>query len=270
VSDAPAAPASLAAALTQLQGALPRVGKGAEGQAGNKRYKYADLAAITAELMPELARRGLSFTACPTLTSVGGELKGELKFVLDYQLLHAATGEYRGGMYPLGTGTPQQLGSAISYARRYCLMAVTGLAPDDGSDDDAQAAEQSWRERRNAPPEVRADGSATEAEIMRMQRGREPGVERLNATPADDPFYDARSAAAGPPEERPGSVTREQHRLIARVLRAVGIATDEEARAECARRIGRPVASRSQLSYVDARAVIEWKEPAGASQPLPG
>jgi hypothetical protein len=169
------------------------------------------------------------------------------------------------GMYPLGTGTPQQLGSAITYARRYCLLAVTGLAPDDGSDDDAQAAEQSYRAMRNAPPETRADGSATEAEIMRMQRGHEPGMERLNATPADDPFYDAKAEAAGPPEERPGSVTRQQHALIMHVLKGEGITSDEEARAECARRIGRPVESRGQLSYVDAKTIIEWKETAGAS-----
>jgi hypothetical protein len=255
VSDAPA---SLAAALAQLQGALPRVGKTADAQYG----KYADLAIISRELLPVLGDLGLSFTATPTLRDFGGETK----FVLHCKLRFAygPAGGMEEGFYPIGAGNPQQMGSAITYARRYALLAMTGLAPDDGSDDDAQAAEQSYRAQRNAPPETRADGSATEAEIMRMQRGHEPGVERLSGTPADDPFYDARTEAAGPPEERPGSVTRGQHALIMRVLKAAGITGDEAARAECARRTGRPVASRGQLSYADAKTIIEWKEPAGA------
>ena len=34
----------------------------------------------------------------------------------------------------------QQLGSAITYAKRYALIAITGVAIDDGTDDDGQAA----------------------------------------------------------------------------------------------------------------------------------
>lgn len=262
------APGSLAAALAQLQARLPRVGKSetatVRSDKGSYKYSYATLTEISAALLPLMAQLGLSFTASPTLMA----LNGELKFVLHYQLIWAAPegeeAERLDGMYPLGTGTPQQLGSAISYARRYCLMAITGLAPDDGSDDDAQAAEQSYRDMRNRPPETRTDGSATEAEIMRMQRGPEPGTERLKAAPDDDPFYDPSPV---PPEERPGSVTRQQHIMLARVLKARGCASDEEARAECARRIGQPVQSRGQLSWVQAKAIIEWKEPAGASEP---
>jgi hypothetical protein len=263
------APASLADALAQLQGALPRVGKAETAQVrsdkGSYSYSYASLADITGRLLPAMAKLGLSFTAAPTLMA----LNGDLKFVLHYQLMFSGRedeeAERLDGMYPLGTGTPQQLGSAITYARRYCLLAVTGLAPDDGSDDDGQAAEQSYRAQRNAPPEVRADGSATEAEIMRMHTGPVPGVTRSRSADPDDPWAaDAKTGAAGPPEERPGSVQPQQHKLIMHALRARGIDGAEACRAECSRITGKDITSRSQLSYVDARKIIEWKETDGA------
>lgn len=129
-------PASLAEALSALQARLPRITKAAEGQAGTRKIMYADLPDVTSALYPVLASLGLFYFAAPTLVV----LNGELKFVLEYRIEHAASGEHRGGLYPLGTGNPQQLGSAITYARRYCLLAVTGAAPDDGSDDNGSAA----------------------------------------------------------------------------------------------------------------------------------
>jgi hypothetical protein len=132
-------------------------------------------------------------------------------------------------------------------------------------DDGGQAAEASYRELRNAPPEVRADGSATEAEIMRMHTGPVPGVTRSRSADPDDPWAaDAKTGAAGPPEERPGSVQPQQHKLIMHALRARGIDGAEACRAECSRITGKDITSRSQLSYVDARKIIEWKEPAHA------
>lgn len=123
--------AALAAALAAFQGEMPHVGKGNSANAGTYSYSYADLADITKSLMPVLAKHGLSFSAKPTLNEDG-------KFVLEYTLRHAGGGRDV-GQYPLPTtGTPQQIGSAISYARRYCFSAVTGVAPDE--DDDGRAA----------------------------------------------------------------------------------------------------------------------------------
>jgi hypothetical protein len=122
--------AQLAWALAAVQQALPRIRKDQTANAGQYSYSYADLASVSAELLPLLGEYGLSFTAWPML--VDGKL------VLRYYLLHKS-GESMTGDYPLKGGTPQQLGSEITYARRYCLCAVTGVAPDD--DDDAAAAE---------------------------------------------------------------------------------------------------------------------------------
>jgi hypothetical protein len=122
---------NLAAALAAVQAEMPKIGKGNRADAGTYSYSYADLADIVAVAGPVMGKHGLSFSSKPTLNEDG-------KFVLEYRLRHAA-GQEDVGQYPLPTsGTPQQMGSAQSYARRYCLLAVLNLAPDD--DDDGKAA----------------------------------------------------------------------------------------------------------------------------------
>lgn len=122
---------TLTAAVSALQGSLPVVEKLNEVQAGARRYKYADLTLLTAKVMPLLAEHGLAFVSAPTVH--------EDRFVLAYELRHVS-GESVVGYYPLPEANPQDIGSAITYARRYALCAVTGVAPG-GDDDDAQKAQ---------------------------------------------------------------------------------------------------------------------------------
>jgi len=84
-------------------------------------------------VLPALARHGLSWSTLPTIQDDG-------KFVLRYSLRHTS-GQQESGTWPLPatSSPPQALGSAITYARRYCLCAVTGVSPDD--DDDGAAAQ---------------------------------------------------------------------------------------------------------------------------------
>jgi hypothetical protein len=147
VTAAPEAllPGSLAAALAIVQATIPEVIKAEEAQVksdkGNYKYTYADLAAVTRAILPRLGAVGLSWVTMPTM------LDG--KFVLVYKLLHAS-GEALEGVYPLPAGaTPQATGSAITYARRYCLCSVTGVAPAD--DDDAAEAQAAATQRPAAP-----------------------------------------------------------------------------------------------------------------------
>lgn len=142
---------NLAAALAAFQADLPAVHKGASGQVqGRRDYKYADLADVNGKVLPALGRHGMSFSAKPTLNEAGS-------FVLAYVLRHESGGEDC-GEFPLPSeGTPQQIGSAITYARRYSLSAVTGVAPDE--DDDGQAAEHATYRRQ---PSERRPSPATE------------------------------------------------------------------------------------------------------------
>ena len=128
--------ASLNEALAALQAALPHIGVERKATVKSDKasysYNYAGLSDINEVLLPALAAQGLAFTARPTIDVD--------RFVLAYALHHSG-GETLDGIYPLpdpARATPQQLGSAITYARRYCILAVTGMAPDP--DDDGQAA----------------------------------------------------------------------------------------------------------------------------------
>jgi len=147
---------TLAAALAAFQAELPKLTKDqkakvtGESQSGAKvsySYGYAGLDQVTEEVSPALGKHGLSFTAFPTIADTG--------FVLSYSLLHES-GESRTGTWPLPDPTrtkPQQLGSAITYARRYAFMAVTNTFPGGEDDDGAAAVPTAHQDRAMSPEE---------------------------------------------------------------------------------------------------------------------
>ena len=144
------------AALSAFQAELPHVEKANTAQVksdkGAYSYDYADLTAVTEAATPLLGKHGLSFTVKPTLHPDHG-------FVLHYSLRHAG-GHKEEGHYPLPDPTKssaQQIGSAITYGRRYCLCALTGIAPGGEDDDGAKANDAraaTPRSRREEPAEV--------------------------------------------------------------------------------------------------------------------
>ena len=98
-------------------------------------------------------------------------------------------------------------------------------------------------------PETRPDGSATEAEQMRMVRGPVPGSERLRATPDDDPWY------GDSPEAQPGSVTPQQLTAIHARLAKAGITDREVGLLRLESITGRPVGSSKELSFLEGERV---------------
>lgn len=135
---------ALNAAIVKLQGMLPRVVKGESANITRKdgtpgpKYKYADLADVSEAILSLLSQCGLAFTA-------KGGFEGGV-FGLVTTLIHES-GEEDPGFWPLPDPRqtpPQQVGSAITYYRRYGLCAATGVAPD-GDDDDAGAAQGGFR-----------------------------------------------------------------------------------------------------------------------------
>lgn len=124
-------------ALRQFQADLPPIGKDNTAtvptkSGGTYKYTYADLTSITEIVFPKLTALGLAWVTMPNL--VDG------KNVLRYSLRHVR-GEELTGDFPLPADTtPQTLGSAITYARRYALCAVLGLAPANEDDDGAAAS----------------------------------------------------------------------------------------------------------------------------------
>jgi hypothetical protein len=136
--------ATLAAAIARLQAELPTVRKDQVAKVGTYSYRYAGLEAVHAALLPLMSSLGLVWTCSPTLANS--------VFCLEYRLTYAPTGESITGWYPLNlpaNAPAQAVGSAISYARRYTLTAVTGLVCSD--DDDGRAASaQTKTARRTA------------------------------------------------------------------------------------------------------------------------
>lgn len=172
----------LAAALVKVQAELKPIARNAEGQVGNKKRKYADLAAVSAVVLPLLAKNGLAFTAWPTLA--------DGQFVLSYSLIHEA-GEERTGTYPLpASGNSQQIGGVITYARRYVLCAVTGAAPE-GEDDDAAGTQEIRMDRPHRGPE-RYNGGDRPHDSNGRVRVPVPGPEheRLRQEPPADRQWD--------------------------------------------------------------------------------
>lgn len=140
---------NLATALAAFQAEMPTVPKSNRAEVptksgGKYTYTYADLADVTEAAMPILAKHGLSFMSCPRSTDRGYELVGTL--------LHSS-GEEKEGALPIAGNTPQEMGSSLTYMRRYLLGCMTGIVTDD--DDDgrlAQNAKKPAAKRAAAPP----------------------------------------------------------------------------------------------------------------------
>ena len=144
----------LADALARVQANLPHVKKNKTANTGTYSYKYADLGDIAPLIHPLLSEQGLAWLSKPTISADG-------RFVLAYKLMHGPSGEEETGEYPLPDptkATAQQVGSAITYARRYTLCCATGIVPDE--DDDARGA-----------GEVKASGRRPKPEERKAERG---------------------------------------------------------------------------------------------------
>lgn len=146
MTQVPDKPTTLAAALAAFQLELPRLPKSKTANAGTYDYGYADLAEASLIILPLLAKHGLSFSSKPTV------LDG--RPVLISTLRHAG-GDSDEAIWELPPkGSPQQIGSAITYGRRYTLCAMTGVAAGD-EDDDGREAEKS--ESRVGDPTMAQD-----------------------------------------------------------------------------------------------------------------
>jgi hypothetical protein len=240
-------PASLAAALILLQSRLPRITKDETATVTPRdgrsyTYSYANLASIHDAIFPLLAECNLAWITKPTIRDDG-------QFVLRYMLRHGPTGEYEDGDYPLpASGTPQQIGSAITYARRYTLTAVLGIAPAEDDDDGAAAS--------------------TEADATRGADWRPPAdpttrkATRERQTSTEDNEWNT------PPETTPGSILPGQVTAIGMLCRRIGLHADDARHAAIATHLGiGELKSVKDLSSVQAGLVIrEFQSIAGAEK----
>jgi hypothetical protein len=132
----------LSAALAKAQGQMKAAPFNKTVNFSGRSYKYADLASVIDAIRKPLSDNGLAITQTTEIREKG--------FVLVTTLRHA-TGQWVASEYPLPRGAkPQELGSALTYAKRYSITSMVCISADE--DDDAQAAEASGHKASEPRP----------------------------------------------------------------------------------------------------------------------
>lgn len=227
--------AAFTAALAKFQADIPHIGKDQTANTGTYSYSYADLSDITHTSLPLLAANGLAWTVKTTVTQTG--------FVLLSSLKHK-DGWTETCEWPLpdpARATPQQVGSALTYGRRYTFTALTGVAPG-GEDDDAQAAGTRPATDTPAPSPLVSAKNAVWEQAQRLGWDKDQLIEQYAqdnegqvidaAGPADLYRYAKQLAGLGTnglPLNKDGSVSRRKTSEEQRT--AAGLMSDEERKA---------------------------------------
>jgi ERF superfamily len=147
----------LSAALAAAQGALKNPPKNKI----NPHFKsaYVDLSDGLSAVRECFSKHGLTFIQ-------GTSLMDNI-IVLNTRIAHKS-GQWIESDYPVGGyGKPQEMGSAMTYARRYALFAMVGVAGEDDDDGNAaQAAETTPIKGKAAPRQMEPGLSPTDSEKL--------------------------------------------------------------------------------------------------------
>lgn len=150
---------ALAKALAAAQAELKPAIKSAE----NPYFKssYADLTTCLEAVLPVFSKHGLAICQTTNVTQDG------IKAILNTVLMHES-GEWIMGSYPIvskDATNPQAIGSAMTYAKRYALCALTGLGTHD---DDGHTATDTQTPDATEGPVKTAIGLLSDAQVNRL------------------------------------------------------------------------------------------------------
>ena len=107
------------------------------------RNQYAKLEACVAAVKPALNDHGIA------LIQKTHECDNGIK--IETIFMHESGEQISGGILfvPSEQQSPQKYGSALTYARRYSLLTACGVPPEEKLDDDAEVAQQPYREKES-------------------------------------------------------------------------------------------------------------------------
>lgn len=196
----------LAAALVKAQGAMPDLQRDKINPAF--RSRYLSLEKLLEEVLPVLNRHELAVTQWPTFVETETGVLPALRTIL----VHGPTGEQMQDTMLLREEkqTPQGQGSAITYAKRYALMALCGLSADEDDDGNTATGQRPRRQARatGGPKKITAaqrgaifaavrDAHIATAKATEIIK-RVAGVDKSDDIPAEkyDAVIDAIRAAA--------------------------------------------------------------------------
>lgn len=189
--------------------------KDKSGQVGSQKTKYADLVQLNQVAMPRL-------TAFQTIYVTRPNIQEDARFALEYDLIHLPSGTRISGKYPLKLAEqPMQMGSSITYARRYILTSILNIAAEDEDDDAGTAAPR-----------------------------------KAKRATAEDQQQAAQRKPSGPPLPNENAMSRAQGKMFA-LFKERGITDKEAMLAFIAKVIDRTVASRNDLTMPELVKVSE-------------
>jgi hypothetical protein len=174
---------ALYAALAKAQGAFPVIETTRMVEYSGRKFWYAELGEVIAKTRPVLSANGLCLLQC-----VHG--LGE-KRVLTTKLAHASGASLSLHIELPECETPQKLGSALTYLKRYSLSGLLFVASED--DDDGNVASGTPKQTspkaapppRDKPPETQAKPSAMSSALKRkifdLSQGAGFNTEELKA-----------------------------------------------------------------------------------------
>lgn len=133
---------AMAAAFAEIEGAT----KGALGQVGQQKYKYANIESVIGAIKPALINHSLFFTQHCEPSDRGVTVE---------TWLHHAGGQSLslGKLFvPANKQDAQGFGSALTYCRRYALVTAFGVPVED---DDGNAAAKGQSQQGTVSPPAR-------------------------------------------------------------------------------------------------------------------
>lgn len=143
----------------QVLNEVPNFSTDETANAGSRTYKYLNLATLLKNIKPIFEKHGIAFSQKVTFNNTGDgrQTLGTVETIIFDENEQQTVCEYPVFI----TGDPQQVGSAITYARRYSLTAILGIFPD--KDDDGDYAKQKFD---TADRPIGADQYATLVKAM--------------------------------------------------------------------------------------------------------
>lgn len=147
----------IAGALAKAQAAIQNPKK--ESENPHFKSRYADLATGIDAVRLALAAQAIVIMQA---THMDGEL-----MMLETRLVHAS-GQWVGSTYPVCRfpARQQEVGSALTYARRYSLFALVGIAGDDDDGNEASKAETPAPAKRKETPRIDPEESKQAREFI--------------------------------------------------------------------------------------------------------
>lgn len=180
--------AKLAEALVAFQAVVPPISKNRTAHistrgGGTFTYRYADLGDIWDAIRGPLTAHGLAVTQ-----SLSGGHSGWTGITTT--VWHKSGQSISSTVYmPTLDRTPQEVGSMITYYKRYALAAILGISTEE--DDDANVAQAAAQEKRPAPRKARPaplDRTRQREPLTKLEDAKEQLREAIRkaGVPGDD------------------------------------------------------------------------------------